>query len=445
MARSIGSNVRHRLESLHLDTPDLFDVEKEPAKQELQQAYLLRAIYSPAQLYEIMVDFWSNHFNIDQNKNECAWLKTVDDRDVIRPHALGNFYDLLSASAHSPAMLIYLDNQQNYTGNPNENYARELFELHTLGAENYLGVVPLTVAANGGFEHPAPKDAQGRPLLYVDADVYGATTCFTGWRVDRETGLFAFDANVHFPYQKFVLGRAIPDSQGVQDGHDVLDMLAQHPGPARHICRKLCTRLISDDPPDSVVDAAAQLFLDNHAAPDQLQQVTRAILLSDEFKSTWGRKFKRPFEYIVSAMRAVDADWEMTDSFRWRYQQMGQKLFGWHAPNGYPDVADVWSSTFPFTQRWRMINWLSRWKYEGSEEYRIQLTNPAWATTAIQIVDYWSAAILGRTLPESERNPIIEFMAHGRNPEGDLQLEQIDERLIHMITLLLMSPSFQLR
>ena len=145
---------------------------------------------------------------------------------------LGNFRTMLDAVAKSPAMLYYLDNQSNSGGNPNENYARELFELHTLGAENYLGVVPLIINDNGSYTHPAPKDAEGKPLFYVDADVYGATTCFTGWRYNTDTGLFQFDDKAHFPYQKVVLGRLIPEAQGVKDGSDVLDMLAKHAGTA---------------------------------------------------------------------------------------------------------------------------------------------------------------------------------------------------------------------
>ena len=413
--------------------------------REVRDATFIRAVYSKRQLVEILADFWHNHFNVYGWDYWTAPVWVHYDRDVIRNNLLGNFRQMLEDVAQSPAMLYYLDNQSNSGGNPNENYARELFELHTMGAENYLGVVPLEVGDGGGFIHPAPVDEDGRPLLFVDADVYGATTCFTGWRVDHETGNFAFDANAHFPYQKFVLGVAIPDSQGVQDGHDVLDLLAEHPGTARYVCRKLCRRLIGDVPPDSVVEQAAQLFLDKKDDADQLKAVIRTILLSDEFRTTWGQKVKRPFEYVVSALRATGADWEANDSFYWRYENMGQALFRWHPPNGYPDLQEDWTSTMPMLQRWRTINWLLQWNYEGSDVPRVAFVNPDWAKNATQIVDYWSAVILGRLLPDNERTSVIEFMAQGRHPETDLSATQIEESLRHMIGLILMSPSFQWR
>ena len=357
---------------------------------------------------------------------------------------------MLEAVAQSPAMLYYLDNQSNSGGNPNENYARELFELHTLGAENYLGVVPLTVGSNGQFEHPGPKDANGRPLLYVDEDVYGATTCFTGWRANGDTGAFTFDSTAHFPYQKLVLGQAIPASQGVKDGRDVLDLLARHVGTARHICRKLCRRLIGDNPPERIVQAVAAIFVANLDAPDQLQKVVRTILLSEEFRTTWGEKIKRPFEYVVGLLRATGADFTPDGTFLWFTTLMGQRLFSWQPPNGYPDVRSSWSSTMPMLQRWRMCNWLlNNWTYGGEgpdkDKPRITLENPPTLKKPTQIVDFWAQWLMGRPLPEGERGPIVEFMAGGRNIDFDLPDDQIKERLRSMVGLLLMSQSFQWR
>ena len=202
MALQPGWHLR-RLETLHLDAPDLFDVEERHVKRELQQATLLRAVYSPQQLYEVMVDFWTNHFNIDQNKGDCVWLKTVDDREVIRPHALGNFHDLLSASAHSPAMLIYLDNQENHAGNPNENYARELLELHTLGVDSG----------------------------YTQQDVQELARCLTGWRVKEHfyRGKFTFAESAHDNRPKTVLGLTIPRGAKQRGAEQIIEMLATSP------------------------------------------------------------------------------------------------------------------------------------------------------------------------------------------------------------------------
>lgn len=419
---------------------------------ETERATLIRALYSKRQLVEVLADFWHNHFNV---YGWDSWIQSTFvhyDRDVIRGQMLGNFRQLLGAVAKSPAMLYYLDNQSNSGGNPNENYARELFELHTLGAENYMGVVPLIINDSGGFEHPAPKDENGRPLLYVDEDVYGATTCFTGWRIDEESGLFRFDEAAHFPYQKLVLGQAIPALQNIKDGEDVLDILANHTGTATHICRKLCRRLISDHPPESIVQAAADVFHDQREAPDQLKQVVRTILLSEEFRTTWGEKIRRPFQFVSAVMRAAECDFDPKDnSFFWWYDAMGQPLFGWHPPDGFPDSKEDWSSTMPMLQRWRMVNSLLNWKYggegENKDEYRIQFDGitPGDVTTPEQIVDFWSRRLLGYLLPENERVPVVDFMAYGRGTDSDLPAGQIQERLRYMIALILMSPSFQWR
>ncbi len=434
----------------HVTAPMIpYDVRQLPVR-ETEKATLLKAVYSKRQLQEVLADFWFNHFNIQGWDYWAAPVFVHYDRDVIRGNMLGNFRQMLGAVAQSPAMLYFLDNQSNSGGNPNENYARELFELHTMGSENYLGVVPLTVGANGGFEHPGPKDANGRPLLYVDDDVYGATTCFTGWRINTDTGLFAFDSAAHFPYQKLVLGQAIPASQGIKDGNDVLDILAHHSGTAHFICRKLCRRLIGDNPPESVIQAAAAVFSANVDAPDQLKQVTRTILLSTEFRTTWGEKIKRPLEYVVSLLRAAQADFKPDDSFLWFTSLMGQRLYSWQPPNGYPDFKTTWSSTMPMLQRWRVCNWLlNSWTYGGTEankdQLRISFTNPPTLKKSTDLVDGWSMALLGRLLPDNERQPVVDFMADGRNPTSDLPDKEIEDRLAFMIGLIFMAPSFQWR
>lgn len=420
------------------------DTERYLPAYETRKAAFIRAIHSKRQLKELLVEHWHDHFNVYAWDYWTAPSFVQLDRDVIRKHCLGNFRTLLEAVAQSPAMLYYLDNQSNSGDRPNENYARELFELHVMGAENYFGV--------RSIDDPTIKDAEGNRLGYVDADVYGATTCFTGWRINESTGRFTFDESRHFPYQKFVLGKIIDANRGIQDGKDVLDLLAYHPASARYICRRLCRRLISDNPPESIVQAAADVFVANKSAPDQLKKVVRTILLSNEFRTTWGQKIKRPFEYSVSLLRAVFANFAPTDSFFWSYEGIGQPLFAWRPPNGYPDLREDWSSTMPMLQRWRHCNWLFNWKIGGegadAETFRLHPETkipPANITTPAEYVDYWSHFILGRTLPEAERQPIIEFMAAGRNPDFDLPADQIAERLRHMVTLICMSPSFQWR
>jgi len=334
-------------------------------------------------------------------------------------------------------------NQSNTAAGPNENFARELFELHTMGAENYLGVV--------SDRDDVPMDNEGHPVGYIDKDVYQATEAFTGWIVDKETGLFDFDSSVHSRYDKVVLNTSTGDFGGVKDGEIVLDLLAAHPGTARFICRKLCRRLVSDHPSEELVQSAANVFMEQQKAEDQLKQVVETILRSEEFKTTWGQKIKRPFEYCVSFLRATQAEFEPESSFFWNYDKTGQPLFGWHPPNGYPDFKGSWSGTMTMLQRWRLGNWLINWAYEEENQeaqvkrLRFLHQMPDNVTEPSAIVDYWTHRLLGYAIPQGERATLIEFMAHGRNPDYALPDDQIAERLRYMVGLLLMSPSFQLR
>lgn len=408
---------------------------------ESERATFLKAIYSKRQLNEVLADFWHNHFNVYGWEYWVAPVFVSYDRDVIRANMLGNFRKLLEEVGKSTAMIYYLDNQSNTSAGPNENYARELFELHTMGAENYMGVVQ--------DRNQVPLGSDGKPKFYIDKDIYQATQCYTGWRVNKDSGEFVFDESVHAKYEKTILNTSIGDFQGVRDGQIVYDLLANHPGTATYVCRKLCRRLIHDSPPDSIVKKAADVFYAQRNAPDQLKQVIRTILLSDEFKSTWAQKIKRPFEYTVALLRATNADFgPLDDSFIWTYESAGQPLFQWHPPNGFPDFKEAWSSTMPMLQRWRICNWLLRWQYGGDgankEDLRINLFNqmPSTLTTPPALVDYWSNRLLGYKLPEIERQPIIEFMAYGRNPEYELPADQIQDRLYSMVGLIFMSPSF---
>jgi uncharacterized protein (DUF1800 family) len=199
----------------------------------------------------------------------------------------------------------------------------------------------------------------------------------------------------------------------------VLDLIANHVGTARYISRRLCRRLIGDAPPESIVQVAADVFHSQRAASDQLKQVVRTILLSSEFSATWGEKIKRPFEYTVSLLRASDANFAWGDSIRYRYEAMGQALFNWRPPDGYPDYKENWSSTMPMLQRWRMCNWLmDGWKVGGDgadkDNLRIDCSSqmPADVTTPSGIVDFWAQRILGRSL--SRRRASAAHRLHWR-------------------------------
>jgi hypothetical protein len=322
-----------RLEVLNLDADALrnrgdkiFDnYDPDLILDDFRSATLLRQIYSRRQLLEVMVEFWTDHFNISVQKGDCWFLKVVDDREVIRAHALGNFRELLGASAHSPAMLVYLDNQENHKDAPNENYARELLELHTLGVD-------------GG---------------YTQTDVMELARCLTGWKVKEHfwRGQVTFDEDAHTKGSKTVLGKIIsPTGKGEID--QVLDQLIEHPATARTIATKLGRRFLADDPPPGVVDAAARIF---QKTKGDIRATLKVLLLDglqNISKETLPLKYKRPLNFLLSAIRQTGADSTGGPKLQRYLSQMGQPLFDWPTPDGYPDTAVAWQG-----------NLLPRWKF----------------------------------------------------------------------------------
>lgn len=412
---------------------------RQPAR-ELEVAAWLRAVYSERQLFEVLVDFWHDHFSVFAWEPPISAVFTQLDRDVIRPHALGNFRDLLGAVAKSPAMLFYLDGFINQSGNPNENYARELFELHTLGVEHYLGTQD---------RREVPGYSQGRPIGYVDGDVYEAARAFTGWRVDQgrdsgDTGDFLYFDQWHDRFQKIVLGRQLVEYQPpMKDGEGVLDLLASHPGTARHVCLRLCRRLVGDAPPEALIAAAAKVFSEKRNDPHQLRHVVRAVLLSSQFASTWGAKLRRPFEAAAAALRATGAEFFPSEPFLNNYARLGQKLFAWRTPDGYPDLGPTWAATVPLLERWRLANELCAGALPGVKLDLLE-QSPAGAAPAA-LVSQWARRLLGREASPDTAAVVVEFLAQGRNPSFPLPSDALRDRLAPAVALLLMSPDFQWR
>ena len=310
--------------------------------QTLAAEKLLRAMYSERQLQEVLVDFWFNHFNVYAGKGRTAMYLPEYERAVIRPHVFDHFRDLLEADAKSPAMLFYLDNwmstaedadhkgprhrdvrHRQLAANPkgkkrprglNENYGRELLELHTLGVD-------------GG---------------YRQKDVIEVARAFTGWTIDRD-GRFRFVPALHDSGEKFVLGHTINAGGGIDDGEKVLDIVAWHPATAHHVAFELAQRLVADDPPPALVDRAAARFRDTRG---DLSEVVKTIVTSPEFLAPAARdaKFKTPFELVVSAVRTTGAAVSDGRAFVQTLQQLGEPLYMCQPPTGYTDTADAWVS-----------------------------------------------------------------------------------------------------
>ena len=306
-----------------LQRADRDDEQLAPAVQ-LVVATVARQLFSPRQLYEVMVEFWTNHFNVFLFDGPVRLLKVVDDREHIRPHALGRFADLLHANAASPAMLYYLDNYSNTLAGPNENYARELLELHTLGVD-------------GG---------------YTEHDVKEVARCFTGWTINRRSPrLFSFLARNHDDGEKSVLGEVIPAGGGIDDGRRVLDLLAAHPSTARFLATKLCRRFIADDPPATAVEAVAATY---RQTDGDIRSMLRTLFATESFAQAQSQKLKRPAELVASVIRRLDARTQ-DDFLRVIYtqlQSLGQVPFLCEPPTGYDDIEGAWLSTGGLLQRW---------------------------------------------------------------------------------------------
>ena len=298
---------------------------------ELKGAAIVRSVHSKRQLFERMCEFWSDHFSIDHQKDPMWAFKQDDDRDVIRPYALSSFPELLSASAHSGAMMYYLDNWLNFAGAAQENYARELMELHTLGVD-------------GGF---------------TEQDVKEVARCFTGWTLNFDTESpdylrFRFEAGVHDPGFKSVLGQLIAANTYQTGGELVLSILSGHPSTARFISTKLTRWLLAENPPQSVIDAVTQTYV---VTGGDIKAMIRVILAEESVvgaSRALAPKFRRPFHFVTSILRGLDADVYDPIFLSYYLALMGHSPFDWHPPNGYPDSVYVWGSSI--LPRWTFVS-----------------------------------------------------------------------------------------
>ncbi len=344
---SLPNNIRQKMYAPA--PPDLrrriqmFNGPIQVVNQDLTEAKLFRAIYSDRQLEEVLTDFWYNHFNVFLDKGADRYMVTTYERDVIRPHVLGHFKDLLLATAQSPAMMFYLDNwQSKATGKGrqglNENYGRELMELQTLGVD-------------GG---------------YTQQDVTEVARCFTGWtiREPRQGGDFEFNEKVHDKGEKHVLGVTIPAGGGMGDGLKVLDILARHPATANFISKSLAIRFVSDNPPETLVAKMAATF---EKTDGDLREIMRTMLHAPEFwdPANFRAKMKSPLEMVASAVRAVNGDVDFAQNLAGQLNQLGEPLYRKLEPTGYSNRGSEWMNSASLLARMNFAIALAQGKIAG--------------------------------------------------------------------------------
>ena len=323
--------VAERYPNLNKTGEELYAMSSSTLQAELQQATIFRAAFSQRQLYERMVEFWSDHFNIDYGK--VGYLKLLDDRDVIRKHALGKVGDLVKASAKSAAMLAYLDQTQSRVGRPNQNYARELLELHTVGVD-------------GG---------------YTQDDVAELSRVLTGWTITGR-GVFAFNPALHDWGAKGVMGMTIPagnvsmGQDGLKEGERIIDMLLAHPNTARFIASKMIRWLVNSEPTEAQIRTVSAVY---RSTKGDIAAMVRATL-NEQWISNAPARYKRPFHYLVSSLRAMNPAVLTTDPVNRQLGVLGQTLFEWDTPDGYPDRIEYWAGNI--TTRWQFANTLANYR-----------------------------------------------------------------------------------
>jgi uncharacterized protein (DUF1800 family) len=386
----------------------------EKARKALIAGMVTRAVFARAQLLERMVEFWSDHFNVASDGVELDYV--IFQREAIRKNALGKFSDLLLATAQSPAMLYYLDNFLNVAEAPNENYAREVMELHTLGVD-------------GG---------------YTEEDIRNVARALTGWTVEDKGNLtFYFHLPTHDTAPKRVLGVDLPAFRGIEDGLDVLRILAEHPSTARFVCRKLCVRFVSDRPPDSLVDALTATWI---SSGGQIKPVLRQLFLSSEFAASEGQKLRRGLDFAIGAMRAAGTELNDFYELESMLDGLAQLPYNWHPPNGYPDVAPAWINTGALLSRWNAAFALTDGALHdrkgASTDLLRQIGKPRTVDALVTAVSSW---VYGMPLSGDARTPFVTFASDGLGGATVVTRERLNRKAGALYGLMLASPAYQWR
>jgi len=402
------------IDELRLTADDRYEV----VHQALLWSRLYRAIFSERQLYEMMVELWTDHLNIPAP--DYLADKLTDDRDVVRKHALGNFRDLILASAQSPAMLKYLDNAVSTKEQPNENYARELMELHTLGVD-------------GG---------------YTEQDVAEVARAFTGWTLTDNyyTASFTFSFDQHDTDEKTVLGVRLPAGRGIEDGLQVIDILVNHPSTARFVAKKLCRKFITDFPPEGIIQSTAEAFT---SSKGDIKATLRHLFGTPEFWASSGQKFRRPMDFLVAMIRALHPSIRIENPdplFHYALEPMGHMPFYWFPPNGYPDVAGAWMNTNGLLYRWNSALLISSAGdgYFSGLTLNLDTLIPM-VNTVGELVDATTDAFLHHSIASSERDKLLQFVSRAGDPNETVTANLRNSKLPSLVGLVFASPYFQWR
>lgn len=391
-----------------------------PFMTELSMAAIARATWSKRQLFEVMCEFWSNHLHIT-SPSDKVWFSRHDyDASVIRKNALGNFEDMLIDSAKHPAMLTYLNNAESSRDNPNENYGRELLELHTVGI-------------NGG---------------YTEKEMLDSSLIMTGFTLGRESRLYYYDQYAHYTGPVSVLGFDRPNTRqvdGEQLGIDYLRHLARHPETARHLAHKLWIRFISDDPDATFVEELAQVYLDNGTA---IKPMVRHLFLSDAFAASVGQKLRRPYEDVIATLRLLGYRQEpgtRTTGLRtlqWMVTEIGQAPFAWGLPDGYPDEASAWLSAGSTLNRWnRHLSLAAHWAAEELPAPPLRSLLPArLPRTYGDMLDALARRLVFRSIEDHHKKVILTFLGRRASDPFDKQDAEAIYRMAPAVALILDSP-----
>jgi uncharacterized protein (DUF1800 family) len=463
------------LETLSMTSDELFRVYDDATRlrvlpqteiariyEETVAATWIRNTHSAFQVREMMVDFWHRHFNVAVGEGPLVqFTLPIYDQEVMRQHALGNFTDLVNANARSTAMLWYLDNAVSRATTPNENYARELLELHTMGRGAYLGVV------TPPWSGPGPAPTGTKSLGFSDQDILQASRALSGWTVAMgqrisntrslgTNGRFVYEPTYHNRNATSFLGvdlaglqpaaNAENQTAGIMQGNKVIELAAQHEKTAEFVVGKIARRIFGDTPPQAVVDVAVQTWLDNRTSPEQIKLVLRSILTSAEIMQGPATKLRRPYEKVIAFARVTNSRIRPTRLVTTAFAGTRDALFLWATPDGWPDESGYWLSTTGL-----MTQWNTNLTAMANGALSVNLRVESLATTsASALLDDWIERIVGYQVSTAGYSALLNMVATSSGlatylGTGTASTQTQENELRRLVALISTAPEFAYR